>query len=1127
MFGSTPAAPLSNVISHADIDALRRDHLDGGALPAGLPFNTIPTWSPASVALWRVAGLARFWQDNAGKALAARQAMADCLAGLHAQRIPFVFIILGLSNRVNLFIGAYRDDTVTSGPAADRQTVAGVLRSGFPGIALAEAPAEAYALIPQAIAGAGGVGLLTGIPTEKLGTEQIGVEQMERLIRGLYGRQWGYLVVARPLPPGDTDRLFQATLSAQARATNEQTAVGQSPLAAAYLEMAQRQGERLAAGRAGGLWRVSPYVFGLSAADYAQAKGVAQAVFGGERSYPEPLRVLDAYAYRHLISQLGRPSEADGGGPQPYRYATPLPSAELATLAHLPLEEMPGYPVRDYARFDVDPPPAAGPRRLALGDVLDYDRPTGNAYTVDLDRLTQHTLVAGQTGTGKSHTIRHLLRGAWRQGVSFLVIEPAKAEYRQLLDDPDIGAALRVFTLGDERVAPFRLNPLAAPPGVSVLTHIDLLRSVFGAAFAMYGPMPQLLEQCLHAVYRDRGWNVATGENRRGIHPLSWPTLSDLYDVIDPIVAAMGYGPRLGPELQAALKVRVDSLRAGSKGLMLDTPVSVPMSELLARPTVLELEAIGDDDEKAFVMGVLWIFLYEHYRAAAGQSPGQTTDRLRHLTVIEEAHRLLTAAPSTANAEIANPRGKAVETFGNILSEIRAYGEGIILAEQIPSRLVEGAIKNTSLKIAHRLVASDERAIVGGAMNLDESQLRFLATLPRGRAAAFTEGDDRPALIAVWPGAGQGDSAALPGDASDVELIGAPGGVSALDIDIVADDDSIDILPDAPAIDWEGDGPILAVAPAAPPASSEITIDLPGTAPEAVLTIDTPAPVNQPLTAAERRLRNHMRAAFWEQPSVVASLAAQRYGEEELSALGRAGALAAVPELRAAVARLVLSTAHDEFNLAAGLGRLRALLGKYLAYDDPTATRPLAERLLGEWALSQVGRAYGWPYVEVAQLQRLWAAAVVQSGDALLSAITLGDAVPPTPYASHYRRLSRRSHDPFPPCGRVCPDGLCLYRYQIAALLGDATLDRAYRRGRAQAERNPATAYAAWAAELRHAGGDAVHLVLEDDVADTARRRAAACFLVQKGDALPAASRRVREREMKRGAAAALEDETP
>jgi hypothetical protein len=365
-----------------------------------------------------------------------------------------------------------------------------------------------------------------------------------------------------------------------------------------------------------------------------------------------------------------------------------------------------------------------------------------------------------------------------------------------------------------------------------------------------------------------------------------------------------------------------------------------------------------------------------------------------------------------------------------------------------------------------------------------------------------------------------------------VELIGSPDAVTASDIDILADGDGIDILPDGPtpAIDWEGDASAALTTAGGPNAlglGGDLTIEIPPATPEAVLTIDTLTPANQPLTPTERRLRDHMRAAFWNQPSVATRFAARHYGDDELSALGRAWALAATPELRAAVARLVLSAAHAGFDLAAGLGRLRALLGKYLAYDDPPATRSLAERLLGEWALSKVGRAYGWPYEDVARLHALWVAAMAQVGDGLLSAITItGAAELPSPYAQQYRQLARRGHDPFALCSRVCPDGLCLYRYQMAGLLGDAALDRAYHHGRAQAQRTPATAHAAWAAELRRNGRDAAHLVLEDDVAEAGRQRAAACFLVQKGDALPT-SRRVRQREMKRGANAALEEDSP
>src|SRR5205814_269464 len=130
-------------------------------------------------------------------------------------------------------------------------------------------------------------------------------------------------------------------------------------------------------------------------------------------------------------------------------------------------------------------------------------------------------------------------------------------------------------------------------------------------------------------------------------------------------------------DMRGALLTRINGLRAGGKGRMLDVQRSLPMDALLKHPTVLELEGMGDDDDKAFVMGLLLIRLYEH-RRAGGEVAG-----LQHLLVIEEAHRLLTNVGPRSSQEEADPRGKAVETFANLLSEIRAYGQGVIVADQI------------------------------------------------------------------------------------------------------------------------------------------------------------------------------------------------------------------------------------------------------------------------------------------------------------------------------------------------------------------------------------------------------------------------------------------------------------
>jgi hypothetical protein len=182
--------------------------------------------------------------------------------------------------------------------------------------------------------------------------------------------------------------------------------------------------------------------------------------------------------------------------------------------------------------------------------------------------------------------------------------------------------------------------------------------------------------------------------------------------------------------------------------LMLDTAHSLSMRDLLAHPTVLELERVGDDEEKAFLMGLPMTRLYE-YRILQAKSAPQLPP-LQHVTVIEEAHRLLKNVPTEVSTESANVKGKAVETFANMLSEIRTYGEGVLIAEQIPTKLAPDAIKNTNLKILHRVVAEDDRQTVGATMNLTDKQLRAVTTFARGQAAVYAEGNDHPFLVEVY-----------------------------------------------------------------------------------------------------------------------------------------------------------------------------------------------------------------------------------------------------------------------------------------------------------------------------------------------------------------------------------------
>lgn len=275
--------------------------------------------------------------------------------------------------------------------------------------------------------------------------------------------------------------------------------------------------------------------------------------------------------------------------------------------------------------------------------------------------------------------------------------------------------------------------------GVYIQTHIDYLLSTFQASFELYPPMPYVLETAVYEIYEDRGWDIVENKNKYGL--TTYPTLTSLYYKIDVVTERLEYDKEVQSNVKAALKARINSLRIGGKGAMLDTQSSIPMESLLKKPTVLELEDIGDDDTKSFVIGILLVQLYEYRKSML---KGVRTD-FNHLLVVEEAHRILKATSNVTDGN--NSRAKAVEFFCNMLAEIRTFGQGILIADQIPTKLANDTIKNTNLKIVHRTVMKEDRETMGEAMNMTDEQIDYLSSLRRGCAVVYAEGDSKPKLV--------------------------------------------------------------------------------------------------------------------------------------------------------------------------------------------------------------------------------------------------------------------------------------------------------------------------------------------------------------------------------------------
>jgi hypothetical protein len=686
-----------------------------------------------SIGLIRLDALSRVWEQAAQGPQSLFHRQERLLAGLSGNAIPWAYLVLAEDGNISVCFGLpARKDVL----ATWESTLSAVL----PGCDLSAGPAIGSAV--NSLAQLSWVVAVTGNPAlpSPQGRQTDGETAVrpgiEGVFRALRRGRWAYLVLGRPVGQDQVQETLDSLAAEERELVSAHLRRGtaeenNNPHARHYLDLLRAAREKHESGAQQGMWDM--YVF-LLAEDREQLALGTQALlsaFAGPDSKPQPVRALSCI-----------PAQAASWRDLP---CTRLTSAEAAALARPPAEEFPGYQVRELVDFGTSVPAVEQSNRVALGVVLDRGQKTGNWFEVGLDDLCKHVLIAGVPGSGKTQTCQYLLRQLWEEHrIPWLVMEPAmKSEYRALLASPT-GGNLRIFTLGDQTGIPLSFNPLAVQPGVHVQTHIDGLVALFNAAFALVTPMPYVLALALHRVYSDHGWDLTTGRHSLGYSPDAQPILSDLSATIGRLVKDLGYDAEITANIQAGLQTRLASLTVGGKGEMLNRRTSVPMDYLLSVPTVLEFAAMGNDEDKAFVLGAMLLHLAEHRRVA-----GIVGNRLRHVTVVEEAHRLLAAVPQNLPTEEANARGKAVESFTNLLAEVRAYGEGIVVVDQVPTKLAGDVLKNTNLKVVHRLVAEDERRRVGGCMNMSERQMRHLSTLRCGQAAVFAEGCPGAYLVQV------------------------------------------------------------------------------------------------------------------------------------------------------------------------------------------------------------------------------------------------------------------------------------------------------------------------------------------------------------------------------------------
>ena len=411
-----------------------------------------------------------------------------------------------------------------------------------------------------------------------------------------------------------------------------------------------------------------------------------------------------------------------------YTAGTLVSGRELPMHLGLPTRSVHGLPIIEHAEFGRNVPDEAMPDedKMNLGKIYHMGKEEAAGLILNRQAMASHTFITGSTGTGKSNAVYHLLDEITKNGqTTFLVVEPAKGEYKNVFGNC---TDVQVFGTNPRETPLLRMNPFAFPENIHILEHIDRLVEIFNACWPMYAAMPAVLKDAIERSYQKVGWDLRNSESEKGI----FPTFFDLLDILPGVIEESHYSKDTQSDYVGALCTRVKSLTNGIYGSVLCAEDALSDAEMFDQNVIVDLSRVGSMETKSLLMGILVMKLQEYRMCSSGMN-----SRLRHVTVLEEAHNLLRKTSAEQSQEGANLQGKSVEMLANAIAEMRTYGEGFIIADQAPGLLDMSVIRNTNTKIILRLPDEEDRKLVGKSAALKEAQIDELSKLPLGVAAVY------------------------------------------------------------------------------------------------------------------------------------------------------------------------------------------------------------------------------------------------------------------------------------------------------------------------------------------------------------------------------------------------------
>ncbi len=520
--------------------------------------------------------------------------------------------------------------------------------------------------------------------------------------------------------------------------------------AKAYVDLLDRNMERLRKGNPFGMWSIGTYFVSPDSSTSRKLANIYRGCVTGEESdldttavnvwnQEDSLNILnylqDTKNPRFLIGQLN----VSGG--------EIVSSKELAIHMSFPQTSIPGVEIRDRATFGRNISTRTKLQKksanICIGKISHLGNVSQKEVLLDSNEISKHVFVTGSTGSGKSNTVYILINELLKNNKKLLIIEPTKGDYRKVFGGRK-DEKFKVYSTREDEKNILKINPFAFPDGIRVIEHVERLVEIFGVCWPMYAAMPAILKNSILSAYETCGWNLRKSFCKYG---KLFPTVADVVIQLKRIIASSQYSADTKGDYVGALQTRLESLKNGIYSSILCSSDVVSYESLYDSNVIIDLHNIGSTETRSMLMALVVLGLTE-WRMS--QNEDEMDKELNHITVLEEAHCILPRVSKQQNQEGSNVLGKSVEMIASAIAEMRTYGESFIIVDQSPSAVDEAAIRNTNTKIVMNLPDGEDREIAGKAIALTkEEQVSELAKLSTGEAIVWQRGWSEAVLAVI------------------------------------------------------------------------------------------------------------------------------------------------------------------------------------------------------------------------------------------------------------------------------------------------------------------------------------------------------------------------------------------